>query len=382
MLAPVNSLKRVLIVDDDSADRDLVAEVVARAGHRPMPCADAERGLAVAREALPDVVVSDLLMPGGDGVDFVRRLRAELSLTVPVIFLTAAYRAEEVRDLAELLEVSRVLTKPCDPQRLVATIDELLGAGPHARLVIPPQDSLDAAGDERSRLLRALVEAEETERARIAREIHDDTLQAMYAVGLRLEHLAHSVHGDVDAEALQRTRETLEAAIRRLRALAFELHPADGDTPLGDRLRAFLTAALADSPVGWEVADDELVELPPELAVTLYRLAQEAVTNAVRHADASTIRLRLRRAGASVALEICDDGRGFVSAATIGRHARGIGLVTMRERIEIAGGTMRLDSAPGDGTTVSFRAPLPVALRSPRPAGWTLVNQPIPPSNP
>jgi signal transduction histidine kinase len=203
--------------------------------------------------------------------------------------------------------------------------------------------------------LRRSLEAAEAERARWARELHDDTLQALGALRIVL---AGAARQDDDAKlraAVGTAVAQLEDDIRSLRALITELRPAALDelglqaavASLAERL-----GAVMGVPVHADVED--VGRLPPTVETTVYRVVQEALSNATRHAGASRVEVRVRRDDGAVALEVVDDGGGFDPAA----GSRGFGLPGMRERVALAGGALELDSAPGRGTAVRATVPL------------------------
>ncbi len=130
-------MARVLVVDDNAANRDLVVTLLKYQGHEPLEAADGAEALAVVREQRPQLVISDILMPTMDGYEFVRQLRADPALApTEVIFYSAHYREREARNLAKACGVSRVLVKPCEPQDILAAIEQGLLHGPEP--VTPP----------------------------------------------------------------------------------------------------------------------------------------------------------------------------------------------------------------------------------------------------
>lgn len=226
-----------------------------------------------------------------------------------------------------------------DELRLLATIAYQVGiAVERARLA-----------EESARLARA------EERTRLAREIHDTLAQGLTAIGLDVEgalrHLGDSPERARERleRALATTRESLEEARRSVLDLRAE---ALAGRPLGEALAAFGRGFASETGVRVDVHADDAVRLPLRAEAELYRIAQEALTNVRRHARASHVEVGLRGTGAGVTLSVRDDGVGFDPAKVEdGRH----GLVGMRERARLAGGTLRVASRPGRGTRVSVR---------------------------
>lgn len=210
--------------------------------------------------------------------------------------------------------------------------------------------------------LRHSLEAAERERKRWARELHDETLQALG--GLRMLYSA-GLRGDSGAAELRATLregiDLIDAEIDNLSALIAELRPAALDE-IG-LVPALRTLAERKGREG-KLTIDLLARLgaggarlPAETESVLYRLVQEALNNVVKHAGASRAEAVLERVGAVVEVTVRDDGCGFDPAARNG----GFGLTGMRERIELVGGELRIDATPGRGTTISARVPLPAS---------------------
>jgi two-component system, NarL family, sensor histidine kinase DevS len=212
--------------------------------------------------------------------------------------------------------------------------------------------------------LRRSVEAQEAERARWARELHDETLQELAATKILLSQVlpGNSRDGDVDPALLvTRAVELVDGAIRGLRHLVTDLRPAQLDeSGLAAALSALAERAHVLAAIDVEVEVDLAYEtgreeerLPDRVETAVYRLAQEALTNAIKHAQATKVVLTVRERGDAVELVITDDGAGFdASESTFG-----FGLLGMRERAALAGGRLEIDTKPGAGTTVRVLLP-------------------------
>lgn len=206
-------------------------------------------------------------------------------------------------------------------------------------------DMIERLETERRESARAALAAQEGERARVARELHDEVGQTLTAVLLQLDRTDGPP--DEARKAVLRSLEDVRAIARRLRPEALD------DLGLPSAL-ASLTVTISRSS-GMEIERriaPGLPDLSPEAELVIYRIAQEALTNVVRHAGARRGVLELAAAGGRVALSIRDDGRGFDPAATGGAGLRG-----MRERAVLIGGDLRLVSRPGEGTTVRLELP-------------------------
>jgi PAS domain S-box-containing protein len=216
--------------------------------------------------------------------------------------------------------------------------------------------------EERRRMVMAeMLRTAEEERTRIATELHDDTVQVMTATLLSLDRLTKAIErGDVErAGASVAARSTLAAAVERTRRLMFELRPPLLESQgLDPALRDLAVTAAAEA--GFEASAEIAVGRYSEAVETLaYRTVQEAISNARKHARASTLRLALAESDGHLQGEVVDDGCGFDVGQALDRRTRRMhmGLDTMIERVRMAGGEIAVESARGSGTTVSFRIP-------------------------
>jgi PAS domain S-box-containing protein len=211
--------------------------------------------------------------------------------------------------------------------------------------------------EERRSLLARLEAAQEEERRRIAADLHDDSIQVVSAADLQLQAIMGLAEDPDLRQGIGEIHETLKLAVERLRRLLFELRPATLDQEgLAAALRAYLEELRF--AVDWTL-EVELAEEPPsDLGAIVFRIAQEAVTNAGKHADAKRVEVRLVDADDGILLRVADDGRGF-DPGEPERSTRGhIGLPSMVERAELAGGWCRITSTPGRGAAVEAWMPL------------------------
>jgi signal transduction histidine kinase len=192
------------------------------------------------------------------------------------------------------------------------------------------------------------------ERHRLARDLHDSVMQALYGVTLYAEAAARQLtsgDGDLATGHLREIRSTAQDALREMRLLIFELRPLilkrDG---LAAALQARLEAVEGRVGIETKFSGAGDCRLPPEVEEGLYRVAQEALNNALKHAMASSVSVFLKGNGHGVALEIADDGMGFDPQAVDGRG--GFGLRGMQERVTRLGGTLTVQSRPGAGTRI------------------------------
>ena len=214
----------------------------------------------------------------------------------------------------------------------------------------------------RHELLGAVIAAQEAERARVSRDLHDDIGQALTSVllGLRLLDGERASNGPDDARSrVEELRELVADALRRTRQLAFELRPTVlDDIGLPPALERLVADVVDRTGLAVDIAVDGLPEhdgVAPELATVIYRVVQEALTNVVRHANASSASVAVTVSAGRLRAVVEDDGDGFEPAGSTGRH---LGIAGMRERAELVGGTVRIDSGAGSGTTVLLEVPV------------------------
>ena len=208
---------------------------------------------------------------------------------------------------------------------------------------------------QRRELAQRVQQAQEAERRRIAADLHDDPIQVMSAVDMRLQMLA-AYPQSVSVEEIAQLEADVRGAIERMRSMLFELRPSalerDG---LVVALELYVEHSARDAGWTWEVRGEVDAEPDHDTQVLLYRIAQEAVQNARKHAGATRVRVDVATAGDGVSVRVHDDGTGFDPEATpVPGH---LGLSVMQESAELAGGWVRVVSTPGEGSTVECWLP-------------------------
>ena len=216
----------------------------------------------------------------------------------------------------------------------------------------------------RGQLLERLITAQEDERKRLARGVHDELGQAMGGLALQAEVLQRLIApGNDEARSqLDQIKTLITITTDRLYDLILALRPsALDDLGLVAALRAHAKRALANTGIQFEMETTEFdVRLPPEMEIAVYRMVQEALNNVIRHASAKHVRLRLARREGLFEGQVEDDGRGFNpdEIQSDDSESRGLGLLGMRERIAQFGGRLEIVSQYGAGTTISIKIPL------------------------
>ncbi len=367
----------ILILDDRPGDRELLATLLGHAGYSVTEAASGDEALAVARDECPDLVITDVLMPGMNGYEFVRRLRDDPDTSaIPVVFCTVHHVEEAVRQLAAAVGVSHFIPKASDPATVVGTVGEALGS---ARVSPVPLDGtkfdseelrrlnarlveqvgrLDAANAERRRLLGQLVQAHEQERERIAEGLHDDSVQAVVALRMQLETLADTTAEPQQARKLEQLRDVAGEAVQRLRSLLFEVQPVDlEENRVMVALAVFVEQAGIDNVLKCELADHTTRRPCLAIRALLYRVGREAIANVRKHASAARLTVELEDDGDGFCMVVRDDGDGFDVAKGVRVRPGHLGLAELRERVEIVGGRLKVESKPGAGTVLHVWVP-------------------------
>jgi signal transduction histidine kinase len=195
------------------------------------------------------------------------------------------------------------------------------------------------------------------ERQRLARELHDSISQALYGISLWAHTAGEALESDPEQAmaSIEYVIALAEAGLAEMRALIFELRPESLEI---EGLVAALTKQVAVLRSRYKLTVDATLDdepdLPLEMKHALYRIAQEAFHNIVRHARASTVALRLARPENAIVLQVRDNGKGFDPTALFPGH---FGVHSMRERAAKMGGTLTIESAPGQGTCIDVRVP-------------------------
>ncbi|HET6848938.1 MAG TPA: GAF domain-containing sensor histidine kinase [Gaiellales bacterium] len=309
-------------------DRELEGQVVPLMGTAVAEVINRQRSLHIHDDGSPTPVMAGIVARAG--------------LVVPLVFRTSC-----VGVICALDPLDGSARFTADHQRVLEAF-----ASSGATAVATGQN----VAQER---LRRSIEASEGERRRWARELHDETLQDMASLKL----LLGSARRSNDVEAIHRVLddviEQLTAGIRSLRHLIGELRPAvlddAGLQPALEALGARIRGAGIDVSMSLDLPTRASGELPREVEDTLYRLVQEALTNVVKHADATEVSVAVSREDGRLEVNVEDNGSGIDQELP----SSGYGLMGMRERAALVGGTIEIASEPGRGTRVSASIPVP-----------------------
>lgn len=261
-----------------------------------------------------------------------------------------------------------LLRRRFDPlERLLATMERIDLSRPGRRVEMSDStdvqrlarafnNMLERLEAERRRSGQLVLKAQEEERKRVARDLHDEVNQALTALLLRLEAAAQHAPPELQGE-LDETKQLANQAMAELLDLARQLRPTALDdhglaAAVAGHVRELGRRGQAKTHLD---VDPSVQNLPQEVETVIYRVAQEAMTNAARHSGARRIDVSLGRVDSRVVLEVSDDGKGFAFA----EEGKGLGLSGMRERALLVDGSLEIDSRPGRGTTVRLEVPTP-----------------------
>ena len=222
-------------------------------------------------------------------------------------------------------------------------------------------DSLSAYQKQLQDVAARALHAQEEERKRIARELHDETAQTLSALVIRLRLARGAKDPETRDARLEEVRDEIVKAAEGIRRFAVGLRPPALDqvgvvAAISEHVRSLCETTNLNVEFEADYIDKLL---PPDTELALYRIVQEALSNTVRHAGASMVGVRIEHKDDCVVVLVTDDGKGFDTSAALDSTGRGLGIFGMRERAAYVGGTVDIDSEPGDGTTV--RVEIPVA---------------------
>jgi signal transduction histidine kinase len=345
-------MSTVLIVDDNPTARETLVAMLEGEGYDLHLAKDGIQALDMLKQLQPDLILLDVMMPGMDGFEVCRRIRAAPHVAeVPIILLTAL---DDRDSLLRGIEsgADDFLSKPADRRELMARVRTITRLNRY-RTLTEQRENI-------RRMAERVVAAQEEERQHISRELHDDLGQALTTHLIALRNLQQdlSLSTQILFERLQSLYDQSYEIFVKIRSIARDLRPPVLDTlGLKVALQTYCTEFTRRThlPVVFE-SESHLPPLPDMYNITLYRTLQEALTNVVKHAQASQVWVDLGMEDDRVTLTVQDNGLGLTDKQP---GSNGIGLAGLRERITIAGGVLTISSTPRRGTILSAQFPLP-----------------------
>ena len=342
-------MSTVLIVDDSPSARETLLAALDGHGYQLVTAENGSEALQLANQIRPDVILLDVMMPGMDGFEVCQRIRSMPALAeVPVVLLTAL---DDHASLLRGLEAGAddFFSKPIERKELLVRVRTITRLNRY-RTLAEQREKL-------SEMAERLVSAQEEERLRISRELHDDLGQALTTHLLAIRNLQGDLSIPVVTmfESLENLYQQSYEIFVKIRRLAHDLRPPVLDT-LGLKLsletycREF--TARTHLPITLEI-DPALPDFIDVYNVILYRVLQEALTNIAKHAQASRVWVELNVEDSTINLVVQDNGRGLQPTEN-----KGIGITGMQERLSLVGGKLLLHSPSEGGTILSASLPM------------------------
>lgn len=349
----------ILVVDDQ--EETLVSNrlLLEREGHHVLTAISGAEALTLFRPGAVHLVIVDYFMPRMSGEELVQALRVHDS-DVQIVLQTGYSGEKPPREMLRLLDIQGYHDKTDGPERLLLWVDVALKAADQLKRVREAEQEIVMSRAQLQQLSARLLRVQEEERGRISRELHDHLGQLLTAVSMDVEWaLGHcplefsSVH-----ERMQEAMRLVQEAIQTTRELSATLRPGElKGSGLEASLQEYTREFARRSGVAVEFFSNlHEYALASETATNIYRIVQEALTNVVRHADATRVSVSLHRTTEHLTVTVTDNGKGFDTVCVSDPHA--VGLVGMQERARLIGGALEIRSTLGAGTAILVNIPL------------------------
>jgi signal transduction histidine kinase len=352
---------QILMVEDDSSDAELTRFALKKGGfHFTLTRVETRRDyIAQLDENPPTLILSDYSLPGFNGHDALEIARHKCP-QIPFIFVTGTMGEEVAIDTLKSGATDYVLKMRLP--RLVPAVHRALKEAQQQAAHRRAEEQLRESHEQLRALSVYLQSVREEERTRIAREVHDELGQALTSCKLDVSWIASRLPKECDdlSTRAQALATHIDSTIQTVRRISAELRPGVLDhLGLGAALEWQATEFQTRTGIRCEVrANVQESELPAELNTTLFRIFQETLTNVIRHAGATQVRVNLKETKKSITMEVSDNGRGISRSEM--SNPRSMGLLGMRERASLLGGKLKIGAgARGKGTQVSVSIPLP-----------------------
>ncbi len=342
----MNALRpKILVLDDESSIRIALTAILADAGYECEAVADSAAAVERLERGNIDVLISDIMLPDAQGVIFARQVRS-ISARTEIILITG------MPDTVTAIEAIRVgvfdyIVKPFTPDAILGRVrraaDLAILRAQNAKYQRELEELVVQRSRDAGRLALQLMESQESQIQHLAREMHDDLGQALLALKIELQSKVAELPAKNQAE-FESAIEYAAEIVTRCRALAHRLSPASLEKfglPHALQELAGLFARRFKINVECHIADIP-DQISPTVAIHVYRIVQEAVSNACRYSGGDRVIVRALRANGGLHVEISDNGGGFAESSNAG----GIGLILMRERAALLGGRLNVASGP------------------------------------
>jgi len=344
----------ILVIDDEMLTRTTLAALLERPNYSVEMAEDGIQGFDLAKQIKPDVILLDVMMPRMNGYDVCKRIREDPEIReVPIIMLTAL-DDHDARLNGLMAGADDFLSKPFDSLELKIRLHTLRHVDRYRHLMEEREKLNNALAElsQKNELLSALsrqvLEAQENERRRVAMELHDEIGQLLTGLKFILER-GRENPASVLAEAQAVTNEL----IQRVREMSLNLRPAAlDDLGLSAALDGLFKRFTSQTQIAVRSNVNPLDEqrFEKHIETTVFRVAQEALTNVARHAGVSEANVTLTVSPTRLRISIADSGKGFDAKSK--QTTGSTGISGMAERVHLAGGSFSLQSKPGAGALV------------------------------
>jgi signal transduction histidine kinase len=347
----------IIIVDDEIESMTAMRDFLSELGYQAKGYLSGRDAVKALQEHGCDLLMTDLMMPEMDGITLMK-IAKEIDPQIICIMVTG-YGTIQTAVEAMKEGAFDYITKPADWKILRLVLSRAM----EVRRLMKSEEQMRISRDQWRAFAGRLAEAQERERQRIARELHDDVGQNLIALGMNLHSLRNPLTdkrtGKMDpmlGDSLSIVADMNEA----IRNVIFDIRPGVlDDFGLLAAIQSLSDRFLKRTGLHVTVhGDEDMPRLPGFAEITLYRIVQEALTNVAKHAQAQNVSILLTQSDTTVLLKINDDGTGFdPSVSHPAKEAGTWGLLNMRERAEAIGGTLIIESAIGKGTRVIVEIP-------------------------
>lgn len=357
---PLCDTPTILVIDDREEALISTRLLLEQEGYLVLTALGGQEALALFRPGDVHLVIVDYFMPRMTGEHVVQEIR-KLDSDVQILLQTGYSGDKPPREMLRLLDIQGYHDKLDGPERLLLWVDVALKASRQLQRVRTAEQQVTLSRRQLRRLAARLFHVQEVEREDLSRELHDDLGQQLTAVKMDVEWAQRaSLPTQHELQARLRAAVTsVQTATAMTRSLSAALRP-----PTLHRLE--LTAAVHEyvadcarrSGITMQFLheDSDVLGLAKEMTINIYRIVQETLNNVIRHAVATEVMVRLWQTSDSCWITIHDNGKGFDLEQAV--QSQGLGLVGMRERARLIGGTLEISSTPGAGTTVLLTVPL------------------------
>ncbi|HEX3354322.1 MAG TPA: response regulator [Terriglobales bacterium] len=382
----------VLVVDDNSDMRQYVRRLLG-VKYQVHAVANGRQAVEAARRLNPDLILTDVMMPGLDGFGLLAEIRNSPGLKTTPVILVSARAGEEERIVGLRAGADDYITKPFSARELLARVEGTLAVARIRRestsAIREREERLRSLADtleekvrvrteqllqrnqevvRQAQQLRALskrlMQAQDEERRHIARELHDSAGQTLTALGMNLSQIvqkARQASPELSSDAQDSLRLAQQLS-QEIRTMAYLLHPPLLDeSGLSGALRWYTQGAMERSGVDISLdISPDFGRIPRDMELIVFRIVQECLTNIHRHSGSKTAFIRVLRDAGAVVVDVRDEGKGISPeklAEIQTSQGSGVGISGMRERIRQHNGTLNIQS-DGAGTNISIQLPL------------------------